>query len=356
MTGRSVPPGAVGRADHGLDGPYGDDLVIGTPLPSAPPITIDAGVAAAYQTIVGDPLRLALSDPVSRQVTGRTQRLVNPALVLHMAIGQSTVATRLVIANLFYRDVVLRRQLHVGDTVTTLVTPVARALTRPGPAGRRAKVLLEIETRDQDDAVVCRFQRLALLPCRDAGSTSEVGEVGSADPSAPLTEFRPGVPAWDLAAFAAPAASTDGAWVDPQADTVTAAVELVRLTQNVAFAHRDPRRGQAGRRLVYGGHTIGLAQASLTRTCPAVVTILGWRSCDHLAPVFEGDVLAFDHEVVDRLEHDAHSDIVGFRVRALLVQRAHGSTPEEPTPVLDWRPVALVRRPGDGPTHRKDDR
>src|SRR5690606_20570207 len=137
VTGRSVPPGAVGRADHGLDGPYGDDLVIGTPLPSAPPITIDAGVAAAYQTIVGDPLRLALSDPVSRQVTGRTQRLVNPALVLHMAIGQSTVATRLVIANLFYRDVVLRRQLHVGDTVTTLVTPVARALTRPGPAGRQ---------------------------------------------------------------------------------------------------------------------------------------------------------------------------------------------------------------------------
>ena len=40
---------------------------------------------------------------------------------MHVSIGQSTVATRRVIANLFYRGVVLRRQVFLGDTLATSV-------------------------------------------------------------------------------------------------------------------------------------------------------------------------------------------------------------------------------------------
>jgi acyl dehydratase len=43
--------------------------------------------------------------------------------------------------------------------------------------------------------------------------------------------------------------------------------------------------------VVYGGHTIGLALSHVVRALPNLVTVGGWRSCDHLAPVFEGDVL-----------------------------------------------------------------
>ena len=40
-------------------------------------------------------------------------------------------------------------------------------------------------------------------------------------------------------------------------DVVSSAPELARLTLNIAATHHDSRVG--GRRLVYGGHTIGLA-------------------------------------------------------------------------------------------------
>ena len=74
-------------------------------------------------------------------------------------------------------------------------------------------------------------------------------------------------------------------------ETVTAAPELARLTLNPAMAHTDATGSSHGRRLVYGGQTIAIAAAHATRAIPAIATILAWQGCDHLGPVFEGDVL-----------------------------------------------------------------
>ena len=74
-------------------------------------------------------------------------------------------------------------------------------------------------------------------------------------------------------------------------ETVTGAPELARLTLNVATAHTDATGSSHGRRLVYGGHTISIAAAHATRAIPALATIVAWQGCDHLGPVFEGDVL-----------------------------------------------------------------
>jgi 2-methylfumaryl-CoA hydratase len=323
-----------------MKGPYADDLTLGTPLPAAPAITITEGLTAAYQAVTGDGLRLPLSSPLTVEVTGRTEPLVNPALALQVAIGQSTVATRLVVANLFYRDVALLRQVHVGDTLSTTVTPIALELTRPGPRQRRAKVALRIETMDQDGYAVCRFERVALLPCRVAASVTTFGSVGRADSDRSLADFRGYVPGtWSVRAFPATGLPPAQSWRDPLPDVVTSGLELVRLTQNLAAAHRDPAAGQDGRRLVYGGHTVGLAQASLSRACPGLITVLGWRSCDHVAPVFENDVLDFEVTTLDRLDLD-HGALVGFRVNA--TARRDGQDDDSLT-VLDWKPVALVR-------------
>ncbi|TDD03333.1 acyl dehydratase [Saccharopolyspora terrae] len=317
-----------------LDGPFADDFTLGVSLPAAPSITIDSGLAAGYQAITGDPLRLPLSAVDSTAVTGGDARLANPGLVLQVAIGQSTVATRRVIANLFYRDVALHRQVHIGDTITTTVTPVAVKLTRPGSRARRAKVLLRIETVDQQQRLVARFERLALLPCRDPDGVDERGEIGGPTLDRPLDDYLPFVPSdWKLGVFPGHYTGIGDSVADPLADTVSGALELVRLTQNQAAAHRDPTRGQDGSRLVYGGHAIGLAQASLARTARGVATVVGWRSCDHLAPVFEGDVLDFHVKELDRVQLDDAAALVGFRVVAAARDR---------TEVLDWRPVALV--------------
>ena len=80
-----------------------------------------------------------------------------------------------------------------------------------------------------------------------------------------------------------------GAVLHSTADVVSSAPELARLTLNIAATHHDWRVG--GQRLVYGGHTIGLALAQATRLLPNLVTVLGWESCDHTGPVHEGDTL-----------------------------------------------------------------
>jgi acyl dehydratase len=315
--------------------PYVDDLEIGRPLPPAPEITIDHGLAAQYQSIVGDPLELPLSSPLSRQVTG-LERLVNPCLVLQIAIGQSTVATRRVIANLFYRNVILAKQIGTGATLRTIVTPVARQATQsPG----RAKVLLDIRCNDEHGASVANFQRLALLPVRDPGSVPDAGTVGTAETNTPLEHFGARVPReWKLQFMPDHASPAIGVRVeDPMPDVVTSALEMVRLTQNVALAHRDGAMGQDGRRLVYGGHIVGLAQASLVRTFPAVATVLGWRSCNHLAPVFENETLRHEVTVVDEYPTPG-GNTLGMRCRSFVDR-----SPLGPTLVLDWQPVVLVK-------------
>lgn len=313
--------------------PFAEDLAIGVPLDAAPDITIDAGLAAQYLATTGDQLRLALSDPLSAQVTGRDTRLANPGLVIGLSIGQSTVATRRVIANLMYRNLTLSRPVHVGETIRTIVTPLEASWTRSGT--ERAKVLLNMHVTTSDGDEIATYQRLALLAVAEARRL-KVTEPIAAGVEPNLLHYATCVPGgWQhpLGQVARPLAAGD-AWDDPLVDTVSSARELVRLTQNLAAAHRDARAGIDGRRLVYGGHTVSLAQASLSRLLPDLLTVLAWRSCDHLAPVFEDDLLAFTVRIDDVRESR------GFRLADATVT----ATAWRPgaTAVLQWRPVLLL--------------
>ncbi len=81
-------------------------------------------------------------------------------------------------------------------------------------------------------------------------------------------------------------------------DVVTSAPELARLTGNLARVHHESAAG-GGRRLVYGGHAIGLALHHLTQAFPGIVGVAGWHGCDHLAPVHEDDVVTSTVTVVE---------------------------------------------------------
>jgi 2-methylfumaryl-CoA hydratase len=322
------------------DGPFLDDLTVGETLPTAPHVTVDGATAALYQAICGDNLPLTLSAPLCAAVTGSNRRLVSPGLVLQLAVGQSTVATRRVIANLFYRDVQLHRPIWLGETLSTRVTVTAIGLASTGDRG---KALLRIETRDDDDGLIATMCRCALLPARSRDAVTTGGEIGHPTPSA-LSQFASLAPThWQLTSFDEPAGAN---WqlgecrVDPMRDRVTSAVEFARLTQNQAMVHRDPALGQAGRPLVYGGHTVALAQASLTRLTPELVTMLGWQSCDHTAPVFEGDALRFEIRCTDSLSL-GNGRIVEHEITAY-AQRAGGLGDE--ITVLRWRPVSWLAR------------
>ena len=327
-----------GNAESG--GPYFDDLSVGQIFDSAPSMTITSGIAAAHQAIIGDRLRLALDAELSHAVLGEPGQLAHPGLVCDIAIGQSTVVTQRVKANLFYRGLAFHRFPVIGDTLSTRteVVGLKRNSAKPGraPTGLAA---LRMTTIDQAGRLVLDFYRCAMLPCStaaaDTGHSDDLSQIGIGP--APVTDPTTH---WDADAFRrrvpGPYFDADmaGLVLRGTGDVVSSAPELARLTLNIAATHHDLRIG--GQRLVYGGHTIGLALAQASRLLPNLVTVLSWQSCDHTGPVHEGDTLYSD------LHIEAAEDLPGDRGGVLhlrsLVYAAHDG---EDRPVLDWHWRAL---------------
>jgi acyl dehydratase len=326
-------------------GPFFEDLRVGQVAEGAPALTLTAGHAAVHQAIVGDRLRLPLDATLSARVLGAgAGPLAHPALVCDVAIGQSTLLTQRVIANLFYRGLVLRRAPVIGDTLRTTAEVVALRQNNPRE-GRAATGLavLRIRTTDQEERRVLDFWRCAMLPLRDpAGTTGHADDLDAIPAELDARVLHDAVADWDLAAFAdaVPGAHAAGLvdgtrWTVQGGDVVSAAPELARLSLNIATAHHD-ETGPSGRRLVYGGHTIGLAAAQLTRALPNLVTIVAWHGCDHVGPVFEGDTLFSGVELEGVEPLSRGGALVHLR------SRVWASRGREQADVLDWRPVGVM--------------
>jgi acyl dehydratase len=200
---------------------------------------------------------------------------------------------------------------------------------RSRPAGL---VALRITTTDQHGEPVLDFVRCAMIPLRDPTAVTGHDDELSAlpDPASPDEAVR----GWNLAAFPAGAPVGPGTLRVDGGDVVSSAPELARLTLNVARVHHDAAHA-GGRRLVYGGHTIGIALAQACRALPGLVTVVAWEGCDHTGPVHEGDTLRSTVEV-QRVEPLRDG---GALASLRSVVTADG---DEPRPVLDWRYVAVV--------------
>ena len=334
-----------------VGGPWFDDLRVGQLSPPVPALTLTDGHAALHQAIVGDRLALALDGPLSAAVTGSERPLAHPALVWDVAIGQSTLLTQRVIGNLFYRGLVLRRAPAIGDTLRTSTEIVALRQNSPKP-GRAATGLavLRVRTTDQHDRRVLDFWRCAMLPLSDpAGQTGHADSLDAIPSELDPAALGEAVADWCLEPLRDDSAGDDDVrggglpapgtvWRLLGGDVVSAAPELARMTLNVAVAHHDAR--DAGRRLVYGGHTIGIAAAHVTRVLPNLVTFVAWHGCDHTGPVLEGDTLssAIELERVEPLPGDHGGRLVHLRCR---VSATRGE-PAQTVGVLDWRPVAVI--------------
>ena len=108
----------------------------------------------------------------------------------------------------------------------------------------------------------------------------------------------------------------------------------------MAMAHTDARLSYLGERLVYGGHTIFMAFAQVTRALPNLLTILAWDSCDHTAPVLENDRLRTVFTVTDIVPARAApaARCCGSTPSASpRGARSIAATPEPETRVLDWK-------------------
>src|ERR1700761_5577563 len=214
-----------------VSGPYFDDLEVGQVFDAAPSMTLTAGAAAAHQAIIGDRLRLALDAQLAYAVTGATSALAHPALVCDVAIGQSTLATQRVKANLFYRGLTFHRFPVIGDSLFTRteVVGLKQNSAKPGraPTGLAA---LRMTTVDQIGRLVLDFYRCAMLPLsaeRETGRDNNLSAIGAdlAAPPDPTADwdadtYRKGVPGAHFDQGLA------GAVLHSTADLVSSAPEL----------------------------------------------------------------------------------------------------------------------------------
>ena len=169
-------------------------------------MTLTSGMAATHQSILGNRTRLALDERLAVAVTGDGP-LAAPGLVWDVAIGQSTVATQNVRANLFYRGLVFSRYPVIGDTLTTTTT-VAGLRQNRRRAGRASTGLaaLRIDAVDQHGRTVLDFWRCAMIPLGDpdaeTGAADDLDAVG-----APATDqaLAAAVAGWRLETCPVPA-------------------------------------------------------------------------------------------------------------------------------------------------------
>jgi acyl dehydratase len=317
-------------------GPMYEDFSVGATLPPLPSITLTEADNAIYRAITGDQHQMAADATKYRSASGGGGMLANPGLVLQYSIGQTTMATRQAIANLYYRSVRVLRPVEIGQTLSTTTTVLGLKDSAPKGDQFRGKVWLGISTSSEDGPVV-EYERCALVRGRGPDQPGHADAIpGPSDPS-PLADLTDLAPDWDLSGLPGTEWGLDDTRVDPLRDHVDLAAPLARLTFNQAAVHRDVTLTANGRRLVYGGHVQGLAQGSLTRMLPGLAAIVAWDGCDHIGPAFEGDLIEFRHTPVERATagsgHLTRFEVLGTKIADGLDGVA------EPVDILRWTPI-----------------
>ena len=327
-----------------IDGPYFEEFTVGQTF-VAPSITITEGHAAVYGALFGDRMRLPLDHHLARRVTGQSRPLAHPYLAVHLAAGQTTYASQHVKGNLFYRGMLLKRPVYLGDSLYT-TTKVVGLRQNKAKAGRAATgmVALEMTTVNQDNDVVLHFWRCPMIGCKDpaieTGHNDNFDWIKNSFSNDELVAALPR--GWDLTPLACDITGLKGPSVAPgdefeiaPKDTVTCAPELVRMSLNIAYTHTDETRSYLGQRLVYGGHTISFALAQVVRALPNLLHMVAWRHCDHLGPVLEGDLISTKFKVVNCSPTAAGGTLYDLSVEAFAHRKDDTGTMQYEK-VLDW--------------------
>jgi acyl dehydratase len=126
-------------------------------------ITESDNVMFCSMTMNTQPLHL---DREFAEQTPFGEPVVNGLLTFSLAVGLSVpdLTEGTIVANLSYDEVEHPNPVYHGDTIRAESEVLGKRLTStPG----RGLVRFETVATNQDDEIVCRFQRTAMVECRD---------------------------------------------------------------------------------------------------------------------------------------------------------------------------------------------
>lgn len=299
-------------------------------------VTVDEGMLALFAASFQDALPTYASRTAARAV-GLRDRPVHPMLLLNLGISFSVHdVSEQAIAHLAYIDVRFPEACYPGDTLRAS----SRVLgVKPVSSGDKGVVHVRTEVVTQDGALVCAFQRKALVR---AGSVAErphdrpPSDFAQHDadpkraPAALLGELPPRAASggfalgWDELAEGDVIAHGVGRTVGE-----TEAMQLATLARNSHPLHVDEMYCRGGSfaktRVVYGGLVLAWVLALTSRdTAGHAVWDLGLDEGAHPSGVLPGDTLFAASKVVAKAERGPGAGTLTLRIVGLK------NTPAEP--------------------------
>jgi 2-methylfumaryl-CoA hydratase len=308
-----------------------DDFVPGAVFAHPWEVTLDDGMIALFAASFQDALPTYASRRAARAL-GLRDRPVHPLMLLNLGLSFSVHdVSEQAIAHLAYEDVRFPSPCYPGDTVEACSRVIGK---KPVSTGDKGVVHVRTEVRNQDDDLVCCFERKALVRAgrlegrRDGPQRSPVvqSEAPADPPRAPAVLLGDLPPRPGRGTF--PTFWEDFEVGDVYAHEVGRTVseaehmQLTTLFRNSHPLHFDERYCQkssfAKTRVVFGGLVLSWVLALTSRdTAGNGVWDLGLDDGAHPSGVLAGDTLYAASKVLAKEARGPSAGAVTLRIVGL---------------------------------------
>ena len=309
-------------------GNFFEDFRLGQVIRHATPRTVTTGDVSLATAIYGSRFALQSADAFAIAV-GYPAAPVDDVLLFNIVFGKSVPDISLnAVANLGYAGARFLRPIYPGDTLTATSEVVGLKANSSGRTG-----VVYVRTRGQNNRgeTVLDYVRWVMVNKRDPAAPNPPDHVPDLPSVVDSDHLGDGCPRLEPGDWDNDLAGShhrfgdyevgeridhvDGATIEESEHQLA-----TRLYQNTAKVHFDAHAAKDtrfGKRLVYGGHVIGIARAlsfnGLGNAC-RIAAINGGR---HVAPSFAGDTIYAWSEVLEKVELERRPDVGALRIRTI---------------------------------------